>query len=243
MKTNRLFCAVCALLIAPISADAIPVPGQGTWETTLLPRDLNGNPATVEAYYDRVLDISWLADTLASGTRTRNEARAWAASLNVYGITGWRLPFIVETTGGTVYEGASVGYNALTTSGTPPYPATTVYSELATMFYDTLGNIGQFDSFESELAGGVPGWGLSNTGPFANLQPTFYWIGTEFSVHPLLAREFHFGNGHQGVTSRDARDYAWAVHDGDVGDVPEPSAAALLVIGVAFYSRHCRRRD
>jgi len=41
---------------------AVGVSGQGTWETTLQPRDLSGSPTTIEAYYDTVLDITWLVD-------------------------------------------------------------------------------------------------------------------------------------------------------------------------------------
>lgn len=56
--------SVCALSFALYAeVHAIPVSGQGTWETTLQGRDLDGNAATFEAYYDTVLDITWLADT------------------------------------------------------------------------------------------------------------------------------------------------------------------------------------
>lgn len=39
-------------------AQAAPIPGQGTWETTLQGRDLDGNFGSFEAYYDTVLDIT-----------------------------------------------------------------------------------------------------------------------------------------------------------------------------------------
>ena len=52
---------VIALSVSPF-ASAVPVSGQGTWETTLESRDLDGNAATVEAYYDTVLNITWLAN-------------------------------------------------------------------------------------------------------------------------------------------------------------------------------------
>lgn len=234
-KSNLLGLVVTSVFsLTSVSAYAVVVSGQGTWETTLQARDLDGNPATIEGYFDRVLNITWLADTMAAGTTMNfDDANAWAAGLDIYGITGWRLPFVVPTTGGTVYSGGSIGYNVLTTSGSPPYPAVTVYSEMATMFYDTLANIGQFDSLESDLAGGVLGYGLSNTGPFDNLQSTIstggYWSGTAFS--DVLGREFYFGNGNQGVTGRGSRLNAWAVHDGDVVAVPEPNSIALWSIG------------
>ena len=133
--------------LTSLSAYAVGVSGQGTWETTLQARDFDGNPATIEGYYDRVLNITWLADTTAAGTTMNwDDANAWAAALDIYGITGWRLPFVVQTTGVSTCSGSDIGYNNPTTSGSPPYPAVTVYSEMATMFYDTLGNLAMFDT-------------------------------------------------------------------------------------------------
>ena len=44
-------------------AGAAVVSGLGTWATTLLGRDLDGDLTNgFEAYYDTVLDITWLAD-------------------------------------------------------------------------------------------------------------------------------------------------------------------------------------
>ncbi len=50
-KRHILFGIACSL--GTLTAQAIPVTGQGTWETTLQARDLDGNPATIEAYYVR----------------------------------------------------------------------------------------------------------------------------------------------------------------------------------------------
>jgi len=77
-------------------------------------RDLDGNAATFEAYYDTVLDITWLADAEYSVTPGSSDysaiiymswsaANAWAAGLNPYGsgITGWRLPTVSPVDGTT----------------------------------------------------------------------------------------------------------------------------------------------
>ena len=58
-----LHSTLCAgvIIAAYGSAEAVPVSGQGTWEMTLLARDLDGNVATVEAWYDTLLDITRLA--------------------------------------------------------------------------------------------------------------------------------------------------------------------------------------
>jgi hypothetical protein len=39
------------------------VPGQGTWETTLEPRDLDGDLATAETWCDTARNITWLGNT------------------------------------------------------------------------------------------------------------------------------------------------------------------------------------
>ncbi len=73
------------------AAQAAPVSGQGTWETTPQGRDINGNPvpllvsgapnpAMVFAY-DTVLDLTWLANwnTVRVPASTMAAARPMAA--------------------------------------------------------------------------------------------------------------------------------------------------------------------
>lgn len=60
------------------------------------------------AYYDDVANLTWLADANyaqttgydADGLMTWAEANAWAAGLNVGGVTGWRLPEVDENCSG-----------------------------------------------------------------------------------------------------------------------------------------------
>ena len=42
-------------------SSAGPISGQGTWESTLHGRDLDGFVDTFEAYYDSELNITWFA--------------------------------------------------------------------------------------------------------------------------------------------------------------------------------------
>ncbi|GBF26421.1 hypothetical protein MnTg02_01460 [bacterium MnTg02] len=228
-KLHRM-AAVCACLtgLISLSAHAVPVSGQGTWETTLLARDFDGDTNTIEGYYDTVLGITWLAYTSSAGTFNWEDANAWAAGLVVNDITNWRLPIVDSGSGcNTGYGGTNCGYNVLTTDGT------TVYSEMASMFYDTLANKGQFASLEDDIAGIFQtGWGLSNTGPFDNLMSAGYWPGT--SISDVLARDFYFSSGNQGVTGKTSNLYAWAVHDGDVGMAVVPLPAALPLFGTGL---------
>ncbi|MBI5042206.1 MAG: DUF1566 domain-containing protein [Gammaproteobacteria bacterium] len=219
-------------------ANAVPVSGQGTWETTLQGRDLDGNLATFEAYYDTTLDITWLANANYAGMPMDwISATAWVENLNPYGngIAGWRLPTVTDTgTAGCdfAYTGTDCGYNVDTATG-----------EMASLFYVTLGNLGYF---KSSGEGPQPGWGLTNTGPFSKIESGNYWSAKEYAPDTSRAWQFDIGYGLQAYEDKTTPFYVWAVHAGDVGvpAVPVPAAAWLFgsgllgLIGVA--RRNCR---
>ena len=232
----------CVFTVTSIgTVQAVPVIGQGTWESTLESRDLDGDAATFEAYYDTTLDITWLADANAADTSMNwANAKAWAAGLDINGITGWRLPLLSPINGSsfnlTFSTDGTTDYGTATTttngtdggwrdgSGNP-------VSEMGHMFYVTLANLGACDptlpwcTLQS-------GSGLSNTGPFSNMaQPRLHWSGTELPVWGG-GYGFSFVNGWQlGEDDRDLQ-YAWAVHSGDVGAVPVPAAVWLFGSGL-----------
>ena len=212
--------------------------GQGTWETTLQARDLDSDPATIEAYYDTELDITWTAYASAPGSMSLGMAQTYATNTNLGGVTGWRLPVILDTgapgcdyatTGGT-----DCGYNVQTKS------EGVVYSELAHMYQVTLGNKPAYDENGNER----PQWGLSNTGPFENIQYGTYYSGT-----PYLGTgdvwKFGFGTGYQGNGMQPGGSYAWLVHSGDIGValVPEPGSMALMLCGLCAFWVAGRRQN
>ena len=86
----RLCGTVCvyAFSICSVTANAVPVSGQGTWETTLQGRDLDGNNLTAEAYQDTALNITWLADADINGEMDWFATNTWAGGLNINGFTG-----------------------------------------------------------------------------------------------------------------------------------------------------------
>ncbi|MBI5041442.1 MAG: DUF1566 domain-containing protein [Gammaproteobacteria bacterium] len=259
MNTQRkliVALSLCAVVAVPNVASAVAVSGQGTWETTLQGRDLDGDLATFEAYYDTVLNITWLADANA-GVGSSNDmvdgysdghmmwtsANAWAANLNPYGsgITGWRLPTIGPVDGDTSDdENISVigtedrGHN-ISAPGTL-YAGSTA-SEMAHMFYNTLGDMSYCNpttSTVSSCSGPQAGWGLTNTGPFTNIQSGYYWSSKGLVPSSFYAWFFGFDSGVQDRSDRSDIYYAWAVHSGDVGTsaVPVPSAAWLFGSGL-----------
>jgi hypothetical protein len=236
---------VCAGLVATLggisgTAHAVGVSGQGTWETTLKARDLDGNLNTAEAYYDTVKNITWLADTIHGNYQSGGylhgwQALSWAAGLDAYGsgITGWRLPTTVQ-----VYCGPDPYYNCSITD---------LNGEMASMYFTTLGNLSMFNPATGAVVA-PPGWGLSNTGPFVNLAQNNYWSSTpdtDFDANVLWAFEFYRGQQYSASTSYLA--YAWAVHDGDVGvplsPVPEPGTWALCLAGLMGVVTRLRLRQ
>jgi hypothetical protein len=215
------------------TAQAAVISGQGTWETTLQGRDLDGNAATFEAYYDTDLDITWLADanyaktTLfdTDGKMVWATANNWAAGLDVNGITGWRLPSTVDagndgcTFNPDQYNGEDCGYNI------------TTHSEMSHLFYVTLGNVDFYDTSGNQ----DPNWSTSNhnTGPFKNLKSDFYWSGTSYAQDPSAAWKFAFLFGGQEDGDKAAQfNFAWPVHSGDITAVPLPAAAWLFGSGL-----------
>ena len=240
MKYHHHWAAAALLLVVTLGgssvANAAAISGQGTWESTLQARDLDGNLSTAEAYYDTALNITWLADANYAGTEMNNaNTYFWVTGLNPYssGITGWRLPWASDT--GTPgcnfgYYGTDCGYN-VNTAG----------SEMAHMFYITLGNKAYYDT---SGVGPQPGWGLTNIGPFSISNNTAYWTYMDDLSNPSNAFYFIFADGSQNTTSKSMSLYAWAVHSGDVGTptVPVPAAVWLFGSGLLGLLGVARRR-
>jgi hypothetical protein len=188
--------------------------------------------------YDDVLDVTWAQNANINGLNTWANQVAWAAGYSqthtVYGtFDDWRLPTVTDTgTSGCdfAYTGTDCGYNVDTSTG-----------EMASLFYDTLGNLAYYDTSGS---GPQSGWGLSNTGPFTNLQSNDYWSGTEYAPNTDFAWYFDFNVGDQSFTNKLNDLYALAVRDGDIAAVPVP--AAVWLFGSALFGllglKRARRR-
>jgi hypothetical protein len=97
-------------------------------------------------------------------------------------------------------NGATFNYGSYNVSAPGTMYAGSTGSEMAHLFYNTLGDLGYCDpstSTVSSCSGPQSGWGLSNTGPFSNVQYGTYWSATENAPNTALAWSFGFGNGGQ----------------------------------------------
>ncbi len=216
-----------------------PVIDQGTWFTTLQGRDLDGDAATFEAYYDATLDITWLANANAAGSNmTWANATAWVTALDVNGITGWRLPTVTPINGTsfdtTVSADGStdLGTAATTSDGTDGGwrdASGSPVSELGHLFYVTLGNLG---GCVPSLPWCTPqaGAGLTNTGPFSNVFAETYWTGSVLDSTNVW--DFGFSTGFQSANPKTLTGRVWAVRSGDISAVPIPAAAWLFGSGL-----------
>lgn len=203
-----------------------------------------------QAYYDDVLDITWMADANLAATNTfgitewhwlgqpsppgvmhLDDAREWITRMNAanyLGMNKWRLPTTVDTGNpgcDFAYTGTDCGYNVDLSTG-----------EMAHLFYSTLGNLAAYDT------SGVlqPGSGMTNTGPFSNL--SVYQVPFFTSL-----MRFDFVGGQQNFECAFTYEWAcfnvpgkaWAVLSGDIATVPVPGAVYLFgsALGVMGWMR------
>ena len=147
--------------------------------------------------YDTTLNVTWLRDANARGTTMNwDTANTWANTLMVGAYSGWRLPTMIDTgTPGCNWSaagGTDCGDNVQSRSGG------TTYSEMAHLFFATLGNKSYCPPGDATCAGGPQaGWGLTNTGTFQNMQSRVYWSGLESAPSPSYAWRFTTFNGNQ----------------------------------------------
>lgn len=203
--------------------------------------------------YDTVLNITWLQnwnqavgssyDTAVPGTgwMTWTTAQAWADDLVWGGFDDWRLPALLDTgaPGCDVSSagGTDCGYNVQTMSGG------VVFSEMAHLWYETLGNKARCTPGDAACNTPQPGWGLTNTGPFINMQSRVYWFGLDFAPAPPRAWTFDAWDGWQDPFAlQENLLNAMAVRPGDVAAIPEPGTWAMLTLGLTALLAVRRRR-
>lgn len=216
--------------------------------------------------YDTVLDITWLQDANYAATQKYSkvtqgglswaDAVEWADQLVYYDSvrnvtwSNWRLPGIEPldpskgwqlqiSTGGDQDDAYNVSAPGTKYAGSHA-------SELAYLYYNTLGNtarcpvVGGFDACSNDSYLNY----TLNKGPFINFDKAIYWTSSNDGLPFADGWAFNTGLlwGLQGAFNASQPQRAWAVMEGDVGLVPEPSTfmlmgSALVVVGGAAWRR------
>jgi len=210
--------------------------------------------------FDSTLNITWQKNANLGATNTfglqvesnsayviwRDGSMNWPGALmwidamnsaNYLGYSDWRLPRISSAVGFNLncpsYDGSTdCGYNVVTTR-----------NELAHLFYVGLSNLGAFDTQGNPN----PIYPL-HAGFFEKLQLARYWTGTQLPPVFGPGQAFTFAVG-SGLKEWDLKanpyytTFAWAVRDGDVSAIPEPSSLALLLLGLMGTTAHIRLRS
>ena len=151
-----------------------------------------------QAYYDTDADLTWLADaSLGIGTSMGfDTANAWAASFDVAGVTGWRLPDADPACGNayncTDSEMGNLFYNVLgNTSGS--LTNTGPFSNVRTGFY--------WSSMWSESGGWAFDFGDGHQAQLPFNYSIYAWAvqSGDVSTVPVPAAVWLFGSGLLGL--------------------------------------------
>jgi len=171
--------------------------------------------------YDTDLKITWLSNGGGVGYSSWSEASAWAASLSVGGLRGWRLPTTLQPDATCRSQiGGSKGYDC-------------TGSEMGHLFYNELGG---------KASQAITTTHNTNFSLFQNLQDYYYWSRTEDASDSSKVWEFNFSGGSQSVINKGSYVLALAVHDGDITAAPVPAAAWLLGSGLLGLIGVARRK-
>ncbi len=224
MKSTKLFLSSIVLLIMVLMFSmqahaALELLGQGS-----------STHGTYNLIYDTDLDITWYDYTNADHYWW--DINQWADTLSVnfgmYTYDNWRLPTVVDC-----------GYWNPSNDGTGCGGMNITSSEMGHLFYMELGNVGRYDTAGNPTGCGGEGQPLclTNTGDFQNLQPVYYWSGTEYtgSSLPDYYYWYHlFDNGGQHYFPDALEDFALgiAVRSGKAV-APEPISSTLFIVGGA----------
>jgi len=157
--------------------------------------------------YDTDAQLSWLKNAGAGGTITWAAANTWASSLNISGLTGWRLPIA-----------------DLTCNGNGGFGLNCTNSEMGHLYYTVLGN-----AAGGPLTNTGPFANLSTGGS--------WWSGTPSVQFPGFIAGFQFYRGYQNVMDQNGLGGAWAVRSGaralPAKPVPASRTAGLIILGLA----------
>jgi hypothetical protein len=231
-----------SLLAVSAMAQAVAVPGQGTWETTLQARDLDGNMANgAEAYYDSFQNITWLADANYLKTSNSSLANADGKAPMLIGssTTPWRTI--------TAYNKDWSLPNAPLIGVPYKDPTCPSYLSYVTCYDKIRYEVNQNDVKDSHLKilfekilgnkAADGSYALTNTGPFLNVKSDAYLTNIYYNNPDNQywpdTYTYSTATGSYARSSYAAPAYAMFNTVGDFGaPIPEASTWAMTMLGL-----------
>lgn len=232
-------------------------------QAALQARDLN-NDSIADAYYDTVLNITWLRDANLAKSNTFG----LQSTTNSWGYDVFNPGPAVITSGAMLYSVAGSWLHAMNNQQYLGYndwrlPAINPINPNG-IFDFTMSNTGTTDggtnisapgtlyagSTSSEMAymfynNLVSYSGGGNSALFDNLNAGYYWSSTEKYTVPSGQMSFNFSSGVQISVQRDLPSFVWAVRNGDSGiaiaSVPEPETYGMMMVGLGLMGFIIRR--
>jgi len=222
------------LLLAAGFSIALPA------QAALQGRDMDGNLATYEAYYDTNLNITWLADANLAATNTfgvgniyptggmsGDTAQNWIGAMNsanYFGYNDWRLPVTPQ------YDPTCSSQ-----SGGDSYGVGCTGSEMGHLFYTELGGVAGSSITLTHNA---------NYSLFQNVAADYYWSGSGYPPNNAYHKwAFVMSSGYQYWYLSNIELSVWAVRDGDVAAIPEADTWAMFLAGLGLVGVVARRRN
>lgn len=191
-----------------------------------------------DAYYSTALNLTWLADANLAATTgaapyglfNKDEADKWAQDASPWGVTGWRLPSIIQN--GGALDCYSYLYGA--TADACAAPVAPGSSELAYL-YTSLAASGATSLFQN-IQNGY--WQRDSLQAIEiNGETVFVEMPSAILAGMRGGRSWHFdwaqGENQLISSASNVGSRVWLVHDGDIlSAVPEPSAFAIFALGL-----------
>ncbi len=166
-----------------------------------------------QAYYDDQLDITWTANANINSFGVWDTQTAWAAGLDIDGVTGWRLPNADVNGDGIIIDCRGGGVTGCADN------------EMGFLFWEegiTADAPGPFSNAQSNTYWSATEYGPGLAGAFSS---GFAGVG-----------------GVTAVNLKDTLVFAWAVRSGNVSAVPVPAAVWLFGSGLLGLVGVARRK-
>lgn len=219
-----------------------------------------------QAYYDNVLNITWMTDAnlaatntfgvggigstgLAKGQMNWYTANQWIEAMNTanhLGVNDWRLPIITDTGPPGCdfsFGGSDCGYKTAAISGAT---VDDVFDPDLYAMYNTLVMSGSTVLSEMAYLGQVYHIWSAGPGVFSHVKSGWYWSGATHIEDDNVAWYYLFNTDYQAHVEKSWSGlYAWPVRDGDIASastVPVPAAGWLFAstLGLLGWRRRAR---